>query len=354
MAKLADFELRTSPGLWRWYDQSARQLAFRAQSPAEAEAWQETLRSTLFRLLGGRPEATGDLDVHVIETVREDELTRELVVIQVYPGEYMPCYVLIPQAASRPHKPIIALHGHGTWGARGIVGIADSDMEAEFIRLHNYDYGRQLALRGYLVFAPVLRGFGDRIEDRAEPVDSVPDEQMWLSSCRTLGLNALLCGQTLLGLRVWDVMRLIDYICSRPEPMIGGLGCVGLSGGATVTLFTTALDKRITCAVVSGYFNTFRDSIMSIDHCVCNYVPGIVQYAEMADVAGLIAPRPLLVESGVHDPIYPAAGTRQALGDLRRVYQCFGVDDHLDADFFDGGHQWSGRRAYDWLHTWLR
>ncbi len=135
--------------------------------------------------------------------------------------------------------------------------------------------------------------------------------------------------------------------------MIEGLGCVGLSGGGTVTLFTAALDQRITCAVVSGYMNTFRASIMSIEHCFCNYIPGILQYAEIPDIAGLIAPRPLLVESGMHDPIYPSKATQQALDELRPVYRCLGAEDRLDADFFEGEHQWSGRKAYDWLERWL-
>ena len=86
-------------------------------------------------------------------------------------------------------------------------------------------------------------------------------------------------------------MRLIDYIRTRPEPLADTLGCVGLSGGGMVTLFTTALEARITCAVVSGYFNTFRDSIMAVRHCLCNFVPGMAQLAEMVDIAGLVAPR---------------------------------------------------------------
>ncbi|HVO41664.1 MAG TPA: alpha/beta hydrolase family protein, partial [Aggregatilineales bacterium] len=222
MTKLADFELRSMPGLWRWYDSSSRQLAFSAPSRAEAEAWQQTLRDTLTRLLGG-PHTSADLDARVIETVQEAGFTRELTVIQVQPGEYMPVYVLVPQPAAFPYKPVIAVHGHGSWGAGAIAGIAESDPQKQFIAELNYDYARQLALRGYLVFAPVLRGFAERQEDRFEPVDSIPDPSMWLSSCRVLSLNALLCGQTLLGLRVWDLRRLVDYIRTRPEPLIDGL-----------------------------------------------------------------------------------------------------------------------------------
>src|SRR5262249_17618830 len=207
---------------------------------------------------------TGDFDPHVIESVKEEGYTREKIVIQVQPGEYMPCYVLIPDSVPGPLKPMIALHGHGTWGAKGIIGLTESSPELEFIRLHNYDYARQFALRGFMVFAPVLRAFGDRMETLKQPVDTVPNEEMWLSSCKPLGMNLLLRGQTLLGWRVWDVMRLIDYIQTRPEKMSDTLGCVGLSGGGMITLFTTALDVRISAAVVSGYFNSFKDSIMSI------------------------------------------------------------------------------------------
>lgn len=353
MPDLDDFELRTMPGLWRWYEQSARQLAFHAQTRAEAEIWQRTLRETLTRLLGRQPDESVAPVAQRIEMIEADGFARELVVMQTQPGEYMPCYVLIPGRAAPPYKPVIALHGHGTWGARGLVGIAQSDLETDFIKQLNYDYARQLALRGYLVFAPVLRGFAERAEAATPTNSGAPVDPMWISSCREVALNAILCGTTLIGLRVWDVIRLVDYIQSRPEPMIKGLGCVGLSGGGTVALFTAALEQRITCAVVSGYVNTFRTSIMSIEHCVCNYIPGLVQYAEISDIAALMAPRPLLVESGIHDPIYPVEGTRQALDELRAVYRCFGADDHLDADIFEGDHQWSGRKAYDWIAKWL-
>jgi dienelactone hydrolase len=355
MPKLADFELRTLPGLWRWYEQAGRQMAFRAGRRDEAESWQRTLRETVLRLLAGIPGEPCDLDEHLIESAEDEGFRRDLVVIQTQPGEYMPCYVLIPPGAGEKYRPLIALHGHGTWGARSIIGMAGSPIEADFIKRLNYDYARQFALRGYMVFVPVLRGFAERMETTPspQPVDTSPDPQMWLSSCRAVGLNAILCGKTLLGMRVRDMMRLIDYIHARPEPMSQGLGCVGLSGGGTVTLFTTALDQRISCAVVSGYVNTFRESIMSIEHCICNYVPGLVQYAEMPDIAGLIAPRPLLVEAGKEDPIFPLKGTQAALDVLRQVYQCFDASQSLDADIFEGVHEWSGRKAYDWLGKWL-
>jgi dienelactone hydrolase len=350
MPNLTDFELRTLPGLWSWYEQAPRQLAFRAHTSAEAAAWQLALRERLAALLGGFPDRSVDLDPHTFERVEEDGYTRELVVFQSRPGEYVPCYALLPHGASAPLRPVIALHGHGSGGARPLVGLAANQAEAESMRSQNNDYARRLARRGFVVFAPVLRGFAERMED---PQLRDNADTAWQSSCRAVAVNALLLGRTLLGLRVWDVLRLIDYIRARPEPLADAIGCVGLSGGGTVTLFSAALDERIACVVISGYFNTFRDSLMAISHCLCNYVPGILQYAEMADIAGLIAPRPLLIESGERDPIFPIAATREALEELSRVYAVFGAPERLDADLFDGEHRWSGAKAYDWLGRWL-
>jgi len=337
-------EFRSMPGLWQWYEQSGRQLAFQAQSAEEAVSWQQNLREIVRRLLGGFQSPVVDFDPQIIETEQTDGYTRELMVIQTQPGEHMPCYVLTPHNPV-PHKTLIALHGHGTFGVKSIVGIADSAAETQFIQAFNMDYGRQLALQGFRVYAPLLRGFAERME--TPPTDG----DMWQSSCKTLSLNAMLCGKTLLGMRLVDVMRLIDYIGTRNEAE--KLGCVGFSGGGTLAMYLTALDDRIGCAYLSGSVNTFRDSLMSIEHCPCNYVPGILQYAEMGDLAGLIAPCPLLVEAGEHDPIYPIVGAKQALETLRQIYGCFDANDRLGFHIFDGEHRWDGSPAAEWFAKWL-
>ena len=346
MPRLSDFELRTMPGLWRWADDAPRRMAFRAGDRAEAAAWQAALREEIVRLLGGFPAARCDLDPHAIERVEGPDLTRETLVIQTQPGEYMPVHVLIPRGGSAPWRRVIAVHGHGTGGARLLTGEPADPVEAGLVKELNYDYARQMARRGFLVFVPVLRALGDRMEDPAlrDAVDPA-----WQSSCHVVSMSALLCGKTLIGLRAWDMLRLVDYIETRAEPAAPGLACAGLSGGGTVTLFTAALEPRITCAVISGYLNTFRDSIMAVRHCACNYVPGILNVADMADIAGLIAPRPVFIESGENDPIFPPGATRRALDDLRRVYRVFGAEDRLASRFFPGAHEWGGAPAIDWL-----
>ena len=99
----------------------------------------------------------------------------------------------------------------------------------------------------------------------------------------------MLFGQTMIGWRVWDVMRTIDYLETRPEIAADRVATMGISGGGTVSLFAGAVEERIRAAVVSCYFNTFRESIVSLSHCLDNYVPGLLPYMEMYDVAGLVA-----------------------------------------------------------------
>lgn len=261
---MTSFNFCTLPGLWRQYDDAPRRLAYPGGALHEIANWQMALRSELTRLLGLGPAPSPititSNDAQVQETASLDAYTRELVVLRVAPEEHMPCYVLIPNHVAPPYRPVIALHGHGTWAATPLIGMAASHAEAAFIRLLNYDYAHRLALHGFMVFVPVLRGFGERME--APPLREVhdpADPEAWISSCKYEAVNALMLGKTLLGLRVADIIRLIDYIRSRPEAMAESLGCAGLSGGGTVTLFTTALDERITCAVVSGYLNfSFR------------------------------------------------------------------------------------------------
>ena len=101
--------------------------------------------------------------------------------------------------------------------------------------------------------------------------------------------------------------------------------------------------------MVSGYLNTFEHSIGSLSHCIDNYVPGILNWAEMHDVAGLIAPRPLFVESGE---------TRQHLSDRRqhrelqsraRDLGVFGAADRVEQEVFPDEHAFWGRRGIPFL-----
>ena len=124
---------------------------------------------------------------------------------------------------------------------------------------------------------------------------------------------------------------------------------MGISGGGMATFFSTCIDPRIRACVVSGYFCTFQDSILAMHHCLCNFVPGLARFGEMYDLAGLIAPRPMLVESADHDSYFPRFAVEKSVAKARQAYQIFQAGDQLETDYFAGGHQISGARAYDFL-----
>ena len=71
-------------------------------------------------------------------------------------------------------------------------------------------------------------------------------------------------------------------------------------------------------------------------------------------MTALIAPRPLLIEAGIRDDIFPIAASRAAHRTWRRAYRLLGVEDQLWRDEFDAGHRWSGRRAYEFMDCYLQ
>lgn len=105
-------------------------------------------------------------------------------------------------------------------------------------------------------------------------------------------------------------MRTIDYLATRPEEDLARLGEMGISGVGAQTYFSTACDNRIRACVIPGYFCDWRQSILIFHHCTCNFVPGLPGHGELSDFAGLIAPRPYLVEAGRRDTIFPINGVR--------------------------------------------
>ena len=332
------------------YDRTVPLYDYGAIGQAGFAQWQAELRAKVAALLGGFSAPRGDLAPRVLATVEKDGYTQQKVEIASEPGVRLPLYVLTPHAGHAPYPTVIALNGHGS-GVQEVIGEPQNEQVAAHIRQCNHDYGRQLAQQGFLVFAPEQRGFGERREE--EDIAQAPGQ----SSCRQASMNALLLGRTMCGMRVWDVMRVIDYAedyASRTgAAKLDTLACVGLSGGGTITTFATAMDPRITTAVISGYFCSWQWSIMAMRHCEDNYVPGILQHAEMADLGALIAPRPLLIEAGTADPIFPLPGVHDAHDKLARVYAMLDARERLALDVFTGEHQWHGTVAVDWLRRWL-
>ncbi len=323
------------------YQSAPLRLTYRATNRADAELWQQALRAKVIELLGGFPERT-PLQAQVADLRQYPGYRRERIVFRSRLGVNVVGYLLVPAGRKPPHPTVIAIPGHGR-GVNDIVGIDEQGHDRTDKPGYEHDFAIQAVEHGLAVFAIEPMGFGYRRDERTKAKGAAA------SACQPAAGSALLLGETMIGWRVWDVMRTLDWIATRPELDAARVGCMGISGGGTCTLFATALDLRIKAAFVSGYLNTFRDSIMSVSHCIDNYVPGILNWAENYDIAGLIAPRPLFSEGGDQDPIFPVSATRESYARVKKVYEVFGAASHVQQEIFSGEHVFHGVRGLPFL-----
>ena len=293
-------------------------------------------------LVGGFPSERGPLRPATLETRTFPGYRREKIVFDSRPGVSVLAYVLQPTNAKTPAPVVVCVPGHGR-GVDDIVGIDEQGRDRTDKAGYQHDFAIQVAEAGMAAVAIEPMAFGCR----RDPLNA--RQGLSRKGCEPVAGGALLVGQTLIAWRVWDVMRTIDYIATRAELDAGRVGCVGISGGGTATLFSTALEPRIRAAMVSGYLNTFRDSVGSLAHCIDNYVPGILNWAEMYDIAGLIAPRPLFVESGERDPIFPIHASIESFTRVKEIYGVFESADRVEQEVFPGEHTFWGRRGIPFL-----
>ena len=327
---------------WKLHDAAPLRLTFRADNRDAALEWQKTLRAKVAELLGGYPEERAPLLPRTLEIREFPGYRREKFVFQSRPGVGVLGYLLTPKGGQAPYAPVISIPGHGR-GVDDIVGIDEQGRDRTAKTGYAYDYAIQVAEHGMAAVAIEPMGFGCRRDDVTKT------KGLAAAACQPVAGAALLLGQTMIGWRVWDIMRTIDWIETRRELDPARVGCLGCSGGGTCTLFAAALDTRIRAALVSSYLNTFRDSIMSLSHCIDNYVPGILNWAEQYDIAGLIAPRPLFAESGQRDDIFPVEAAKASFARVKKVYQVFGAAESIEQEVFDGPHSFWGKRGLPFL-----
>ena len=118
-------------------------------------------------------------------------------------------------------------------------------------------------------------------------------------------------------------------------------------------MYVAALEERVQVAVLSCCMRHLKEDIKDRVHCICSYVPGLFTVADWPDICALIAPRPVLIEQGIYDHI-PMNLVRLGEAKMRRAYKLAGTPDCIDTDYFEGGHQFSGRKAFAWMDRWLK
>lgn len=253
-------------------------------------------------------------------------------------------FILTPKKIKKSASGVVALCGHG-YGVRQILNISKSGKKKHIRYLDNYqkNFAVELAKRGCIVAAPELFGFGEaRLKkDLIKP--------FYISSCEELSHHLLPYGLTTASVRIAQAIACADILINEKNISPENLGIMGISGGGLTALYASVIDERFSKTVVSGYVNSFRDSIFSVWHCPDNYIPNILGIGEICDFASSIAPRRLLIESGTKDKIFPIDASREAHEKIKKVYSLAGVEDNLVIDVFNGKHSVSGRKSFDFL-----
>ena len=239
---------------------------------------------------------------------------------------------------------VVALCGHG-YGVRQILNITKSGKKKIIPYIDNYqkNFAVELVKRGCVVVAPELFGFGEaRLKkDLIKP--------FYISSCDELSHHLLPYGLTTASIRVFQALMCVQIlkeieICDKNR-----IGCMGISGGGLTALYASVLDVSISKTVISGYVNTFKDSILSLWHCPDNYIPDILTTGEIYDFAASLAPRELLIESGTKDKLFPIQASKKAHETIKKIYALMGAEDQLHIDIFEGKHSVSGRKSFEFL-----
>lgn len=233
-------------------------------------------------------------------------------------------------------------HGHGPYGKEPVMGNPSPHMR-KAVEDHNYDYGHQMAKAGFITFGIDWMGAGER-DDARKPNHHAPHNAGdW---CNILYLHATMLGYTTLGLNLAQGKAATDFACTLPGVDASRLGIMGLSGGGTMALWSALYDERIRAIEIMCYSDLWHlMGIRDNNYCGMQVAPGLYKLVDMPDLQGLLAPRPLLVNIGVHDTCFMADGALQCFHKVEKIYLAAQAREKLELDLFPGEHAWGGNKS---------
>lgn len=299
--------------------------------------WQSEAREKLRELLG-MDNLCPATDTHfTIEYVKEEEeYTEYRFTLESEVGYVFPSVMRVPKGLAGKLPVMICLQGHST-GMHISLGKPIFERDVASISGGDRDFVVRGVKEGFVSIAVEQRNFG---ECGGHPEKGVP-------MCHVSSMNNILVGRTTIGERILDVSTVIDAIIANFDFIDeNNINLMGNSGGGTATFYTACLEDRIKLAMPSCAVCTYKHSIAAMEHCVCNFIPGIANYFDMGDLAGLIAPKALVVVNGKEDPIFPDEGVRESFEIIKRMYEAAGVPDKCALVTGDGGHRFYADPAW--------
>ncbi len=353
-------------------DSSRLELSFLQARYQDLAAWQKVARARVLERLCYSPPVTPPAVEIVRRTEREDHI-EEYLTFQTTPDLRVPAYLLLPRQAPRPAPAVVVLHCHGgayVWGKEKVVAVENEHPALTDFKNRLYEgasIANELVRRGYVVITIDMFYWGERrmlldpdppsyLEPQRMSLDEVDGFNRRSSQNEQLVARTLMtAGITWPGVVLWDDLRTVDYLASRPEVDRRRLGCVGLSVGGYRSFLLAALDPRIKAAVDVGWMTSYASNIRR--HVLNTvgftfHIPGLYRYLDLPDLAALIAPRSVFVINGSKDTLFPADGVEKAFRKIEACFRKAAVPDRQRCRLYDAPHQFNRAmqaEAWEWL-----
>ncbi len=321
---------------------SARELRHDESIPRTLDQWEElrrTIRKKLVEAIGLSTDKPGPVPVRKIREQKRDGYRIEHLVLRtIRAGDgwiEMPANAYVPERPPedpRPVPAVLCVHGHWS-GAK-----QDPVVQSRCIGL---------AKLGYFVLSVDAFGAGERGLKTAlgEYHGEMVAATLWPT------------GTLLAGIQVWENMRAVDYLQTRPEVDGSRMGVTGTSGGGNQTIYSGALDERLKCVVPVCSVGNYQ-AYLGAACCMCELVPGALTFTDQWQVLGLVAPRALMAINATRDAVQFSVGeAKKSIAGARRVFELYNRTDAIRHVAIESGHAYNKpmREAmYGWMNRHLK
>ncbi|OHB65575.1 MAG: hypothetical protein A2Y77_06440 [Planctomycetes bacterium RBG_13_62_9] len=293
---------------------TSRATPYTTRSSRDAEIWQKDVRGRLLRLLKidnlVQERTAIPLEPTELSGSEAGGYRIKEIEINSTPGRRMRIAVTVPTSPNGLRPAVVCIGGHGSdlYSPNDANTVSKGPAKAKADRIYK-GFGTVLAAKGYVTISTTV------------------------SQHEVREANRLLMGE-----RLWDLMRCVDYVESLPDVDKSGIGCAGLSLGGEMAMWLGAMDERIAATVSAGFLTTMDH--MEQNHCLCWKFDGLRELVDYADIYSLIAPRPLQCQNGLLEPpsqfYVPLA--RQAMEEVRSIYEDMARPENVTLDVHDEGH----------------
>lgn len=312
---------------WR-QDEQRRKAWENIRTEQDLLTMQNTMREHFLAMLGGLPAQKTALNPRVTGTMPMRGFHIEKLIYESQPGVFVTALVYVPDDGPRRHPAVLVPSGHSPNG-----------------KAHYQAIGQRLALRGYVAILWDPPGQGER----SQFWDAKAGKSRYNLICAEhaiLGNLAYLAGTNLARWEIWDGIRAVDYLLSRPDVDPERINITGTSGGGTQTAYIAAVDQRIKVVMPSCYITAlpmrvFNRIFQDPDSDPEQDLDGMI--SQGIDHPGLLLmmyPRPIFVAAAVQD-FFPIEGTHKTVREITQLYSRFGHADRIGTHQGYHGHQYS-------------